>query len=75
MKTHFSDDEYAEEGICNTYSEKISSCWHEVTCKKCLKLRGKYEALVAISEKDAVNQMGDYVDFYQKNKLTGERNG
>jgi len=69
MKTHFSDDEYAEEGICNIYSESISNMWHDVTCKKCLKLRAKYEGLVIISEKDAVNQMGDYVDFYQKNKL------
>jgi hypothetical protein len=71
MKTHFSDDEYAEEGICNIYSEEISNHWREVTCKKCLNLRDKYEALVIVEEQDIVNQMGgDFVEFHQKHKDT-----
>ena len=70
MKTHFSDDEYAEEGICKTYSENISNHWRDVTCKKCLKNRDNYEAQVILEEKDAVEQMGEFVNFFSKQKVT-----
>lgn len=70
MKTHFSDDEYAEEGICKTHSESISHHWREVTCKKCLNNRDNYEAQVILEEEDIVNQMGGFVDFCNEQKVT-----
>ena len=70
MKTHFNDDEHAEEGICKIYSENISNYWREVTCKKCLKNRDNYEAQVILEEKDIVDQMGGFVDFCNKQEVT-----
>lgn len=42
MKTHYSDDEYAEEGICGSPSEDIINDWKYVDCKKCLKMKTNY---------------------------------
>lgn len=63
MKTHFSEGEYEERGICGTYSEKISGAWIDVTCKRCLSLRAKYDESLRQSEADRIKQMGEYVEF------------
>jgi hypothetical protein len=63
MKAHFSDDEYAEEGICGHTSENIVDEWKYVTCKKCLAMKGKYLELIEKENKYIAKQMGDFVDF------------
>ena len=43
MKTHFTEDEYGEEGICGYWSEELTDDWEFVTCKICLRLKNRYE--------------------------------
>ena len=69
MKTHFSDDEYAEKGICGIYSEQIEDKWSYVDCKKCLGLKDSFIKQCEIDNKIICEEMGDFVDYM---KETGE---
>jgi len=55
---------YETEKPCET----ATSDWEEVSCKKCLKLRKRYEISRQIDEKIIVEQMGDTADWWEKQK-------
>jgi len=72
-KVHFGyendpDEYYVEKARCGTpvgEGYKISSYWHEVTCKKCLKNRSNIESSVKCEEDYIINQMGDMVEHFK----------
>jgi len=80
MKTHygfmenFGDYESplwgCEETVCGCTGEvpceNATDDWDEVTCKKCLRLRGAVERGVEANEKALVDQMGDMADFFSE---------
>jgi hypothetical protein len=82
MKVHFGIiiDEGDYEHPLSTCEETLCGCtgeepcmnaveeWQMVTCKKCLKLKQKYELGVKIDEEAIVNQMGEMADFYVKER-------
>lgn len=57
-------NEYADNGICNTYSDNLESKWEFVSCKKCLRLRTKFEIEFERDEQICIKQMGEIIDFY-----------
>lgn len=63
MKVHYSDDEYAEEGICGCPAEDIIDDWRYVDCKKCLKMKVKYLEACERDNEAIAEDMGRFVDF------------
>lgn len=51
---------YDTEDVC----ENATDDWDMVDCKKCLRLRERYEIGVASNEKHIVEQMGDMAYFF-----------
>ena len=80
MKTHFGIMEDSgdcespligcEKTLCGCTGEipceTATDDWNKVDCKKCLKLKIEYELAEKENEKNIIDQMGDMVEFFEK---------
>jgi hypothetical protein len=69
-----------DETLCGLTGEEptvnATNNWNEVDCKKCLKLRGRYELGLKADEEAIVHQMGEMADFWEKEQShKGEKRG
>lgn len=46
-------------------TENSTNDWREVDCKKCLRLKNRYEDGIKEDEKYIVKQMGDMAEFFE----------
>ncbi len=76
MKTHFDpytepDESPDEKAWCGTILGDecdVTGNWKEVTCKRCLKNKEKFQSFFEETEKHIVAQMGDMVKFFEEER-------
>jgi hypothetical protein len=73
MKTHYTfGDEYFDKYPCGTWVAEDPSdtqIWVEVNCRRCLSKKAKIMLSRQEEEKAIASQMGDMVEFFQKQRL------
>lgn len=75
MKTHYAEIEsqsnesdnttYWTDHICNSKGDElhVDNDWSVITCKKCLKLKDKYQMYQKQAMADSVEEMGEFINF------------
>jgi len=68
MKTHFSNDYDCEQLICGTYAHEPQTVnkWGYVSCKKCLKIRERFELEMLQAFKHNCSDMEKFSEFVKQ---------